>query len=95
MRGAGPEDLLGLGALFALAPVEDESIPVRQINRHRSSQPSSNCSLVTEAATDSPSPLSLFEAKSKALSKVLLKFFSDGEPMEEPMPESTGEEARC
>lgn len=39
MRGAGPEVLFGLGALIALAPVEDESIPVRQINRHRLSQP--------------------------------------------------------
>lgn len=42
VRGAGPEDLAGLvdlGTLVELASAEDESIPVRQINRHRLSQP--------------------------------------------------------
>lgn len=83
--------------LVLLVAVKNESEHVEQIKRLRSSQPCM-ISSATEPATESPSALSLLEVKSKALESVRLRSFSEGDPIEDPsedpIPESTGEEAR-
>lgn len=84
--------------LFLLVAAKNVSELLEQISRQRSSQPwiifSVTPTSATEPVSESPMALSLFEVKSKAFERVRLKFFSDGDPIEDPIPESTGEEGR-
>lgn len=95
VSGAGCVDLLDLceravDALIELVSVEDLLIPLEHMDTQRLSQPWIKFS-ATDSATESPKALSLFEVKSRAFSRVLLRFFSLGDPSEEPIPESTGD----
>ena len=94
IRNIGWEDLSACRVLVVLVSA-DESTLLAQINMVRVSQPLiSLLPAATELVMEPPKALSLVDVKSNARSNVRLKFFSDGEPTDEPIPESTGDDAR-